>query len=478
MAGWVGSKNKLSYLSLMENRRVHLKKLMLGAPLAVSSLGWLSNCKKEDLLDGANFNGKVLIIGAGASGVYAAELLLRKGVDVQILEASSRAGGRIQSADIPGIGKLELGAEFIHGSRSIFYDMALSQGADSLMPDEGEDLYWLENQIRDEKYMRESPTLNGGGQTLFQIVDSLGSYPGGDQSLLQYLTDFPLEQPLFPIANALIANDYGSDLASIGMFALRDAEAGFSSGLENYRLKQSIWSLFEKKCPNALSKILFNQEVVQVNYSSSGVSVETAGGAVYNADRVLITVPLTILRANRIAFEPALPAEKQNAINNIKMDGGSKYFMRFSGPFWPDDTASIIGGQVIPEYWVIPEKDVNEAPGLTAFVTGPLQEQLRVLPEIEQRNLILAELAAMFPSENVVSALTSFYVKDWSAEPFIGGAYSYPSLLSAGQREPLAAPVSDRVFFAGEATNFNGHQGTVHGAMESGYRAVLEILKS
>ncbi len=451
---------------------------MLGAPLAVSSLGWLSNCKKEDLLDGANFSGKVLIVGAGASGVYAAELLIRKGIDVQILEASSKAGGRIQSADIPGVGSVELGAEFIHGSRSVFYDMALSQGADSLILDEGDDLFWLENQIRNEQYMRESPTLNGGGQTLFQIIESLGSFPGGDQSLLQYLTDFPLEPPLLPIANALIANDYGSDLASIGMFALRDAEAGFSSGSENYRLKQSIWSLFEKRCPKALSKISNNQEVRKISYGAAGVTVETSNGEVYSADRVLVTVPLTMLKANRIEFTPPLPIEKQNAINTIEMDGGSKYFMRFTGPFWPDGTSSIIGGQVIPEYWVIPDKDLNEAAGLTAFVTGPLQAQLRVLSEAEQRSLILGELSAMFPGESVSSSLTSFYVKDWSSEPFIEGAYSYPSLLSAGQRVPLSLPVDNLVFFAGEATNFNGHQGTVHGAMESSYRAVLEILKS
>jgi monoamine oxidase len=71
-----------------------------------------------------------------------------------------------------------------------------------------------------------------------------------------------------------------------------------------------------------------------------------------------------------------------------------------------------------------------------------------------------------------------FLYKNWANEPYIGGAYSFPSLNSEGQREKLAAAVSNKLFFAGEATNFNGHLATVHGAMESGYRAVLELLES
>jgi monoamine oxidase len=69
-------------------------------------------------------------------------------------------------------------------------------------------------------------------------------------------------------------------------------------------------------------------------------------------------------------------------------------------------------------------------------------------------------------------------LKNWRNEPFIQGAYSYPSINSEGQREHLAAPVNAKLFFAGEATNYNGHLATVHGAMESGYRAVKELLES
>lgn len=462
----------------MESRRNHLRKLLLGSPLAFSTLNWLSSCKQENILDSANFNGSVIIIGAGASGIYAGELLIRQGVNVQILEASNQLGGRIRSAAPPGFDTLELGAEFIHGSRSLLYDLALSQGSDLLIPDEGNDLYWFENQLRSEQFMRESEALSGAGQTLFQIVESLGSYPGGAQTLRQYLESFPLDERLFSIANALIANDYGSGLNEIGMFALRDAEAAFSSGLEDFRYKKTIWSLFEDSCSGAISKTVLNQQVNSIDYSGTTAKVRTANGAEYTGDKILVTVPITVLQNAAIQFLPEIPVEKQLAIDSIRMDAGLKIFLRFSAPFWSDGMSSIVGGNLIPEYWVNPSKQAGAQPTLTAFVTGPLVNSLLSLSSSAQQEAILEELQSMFPGENPAALLTGFYVHNWLEEPFIQGAYSFPSQGSEGQRPVLAEPVLNRLFFAGEATNFNGHQGTVHGAMESAYRAVLEILKS
>lgn len=462
----------------MESRRNHLRKLLLGSPLAFSTLSWLSSCKKENILDDAGFKGSVIVVGAGAAGIYAAELLHRQGLDVKILEASGQPGGRIRSVTPAGFDTLELGAEFIHGSRSLLYDLALSHGSDGLIADDGDDLFWFENQLRTEQYMRESEALAGAGQTLFQIVESLGSYPGGEQTLRQYLEGFPLDERLFSIANALIANDYGSGLGEIGMFAIRDAEAAFSSGLEDFRCRKPIWSLFEDACSWAISQTILNQPVTSIDYSGESVKVRTVSGSEYIADKVLITVPITILQNAGIQFQPELPEAKQQAIEYIRMDAGLKIFLRFSAPFWPDGTSSILGGNVIPEYWVNPAKQADAQPMLTAFVTGPLAATLSSMSSVAQQEAVLDELQSMFPGENPLALLSGFYLHDWSAQPFIQGAYSFPSPGSEGKRTLLAEPLLNRMFFAGEATNFNGHQGTVHGAMESGYRAVLEILKS
>ena len=90
----------------------------------------------------------------------------------------------------------------------------------------------------------------------------------------------------------------------------------------------------------------------------------------------------------------------------------------------------------------------------------------------------MAELDGLFPEESVNTAFLNFQIVRWSQEPFIGGGISFPSLNGVGQKEILAKPINNTLFFAGEATNTNGHEGTIHGAMESSYRAVKEILES
>ena len=69
------------------------------------------------------------------------------------------------------------------------------------------------------------------------------------------------------------------------------------------------------------------------------------------------------------------------------------------------------------------------------------------------------------------------HTHDWQADPFSCGAYSYAVAGGAEAPRDLAAPIADTLFFAGEATDFTGHHGTVHGALASGVRAAQEVLK-
>jgi monoamine oxidase len=138
-----------------------------------------------------------------------------------------------------------------------------------------------------------------------------------------------------------------------------------------------------------------------------------------------------------------------------------------------------LGASIVPEYWVTTADKTSNGFYLTAFVMGESADQLALLSENAAIQELLTELSLLYPNGNVQSMYSGeFLYKNWANEPYIGGAYSFPSLNSEGQREKLAAAVSNKLFFAGEATNFNGHLATVHGAMESGYRAVLELLES
>jgi monoamine oxidase len=74
--------------------------------------------------------------------------------------------------------------------------------------------------------------------------------------------------------------------------------------------------------------------------------------------------------------------------------------------------------------------------------------------------------------------LTASFVHDWQADPFSRGAYSYAAVGGMGAAAKLAQPVAGTLFFAGEATNSDGYNGTVHGAIATGLRAAKELLQS
>jgi monoamine oxidase len=79
--------------------------------------------------------------------------------------------------------------------------------------------------------------------------------------------------------------------------------------------------------------------------------------------------------------------------------------------------------------------------------------------------------------QKLENGLEAAYFHDWQSDPFSRGAYSYGKVGSDGAQQGLGAPVANVLFFAGEATDISGHNGTVHGAIASGYRAAEEILQ-
>jgi len=74
--------------------------------------------------------------------------------------------------------------------------------------------------------------------------------------------------------------------------------------------------------------------------------------------------------------------------------------------------------------------------------------------------------------------MTESFMHDWQEDPFSRGAYSYAAVGGIGAARKLAKPVAGTLFFAGEATNSDGYNGTVHGAIATGLRAAKELLQS
>jgi monoamine oxidase len=205
--------------------------------------------------------------------------------------------------------------------------------------------------------------------------------------------------------------------------------------------------------------------VERVEHGREGVRVH-AGGDSLAADRVVVTVPLGVLKSGELAFDPPLGGPHADAVERLEMATLEKVALRFAERFWPESVWQIT--QVAADHafgvWFDFTRHVG-APALLAFHNPVASPGLG--PE-ERGAAAIAALRAMFGScpepEEVL-------VTDWCGDPWSRGAYSYiPLGASADDMRALAEPVSERLLLAGEVTVAE-HYGTVEAAFRSGGRA-------
>ena len=437
----------------------------------------LSGCTTDDESHGS-FDAKVVIVGAGAAGLYAASLLIKQGIEVQVLEASNTHGGRLQYkagfSDFP----LELGADEILGSENSWYKLTSDTGVPLIQP-LADILYVLDGQLgTDVDFQNDTDFLIAQG-----FRDALPSYQGSDITVQNSIQAAGIKPRVHHILDGEIGNQYGSSNTRVGMRGISTSHRAINQFGDAYVVEdQSHFTIISSLFANVIPFIQYNSPVSAIDYTGAKAVVSVQGGEAIEADKVFVTVPVPILKEGSITFNPALPGSKLNALNNIGMDAGMKVAIKFNGNFWGGCTGSIISNGLVPRYYApgIGRSETNNV--LAGYVMGTEAETLRNLSEEDIFSSIIAELDLLYDgnasrlvsvTENQVDGI----IKDWLAEPYIKGAYSYPKVGSTLSRETLALSVDKRMFFGGEATSIDGNFGTVQGALDSAERAVDEILE-
>jgi len=437
----------------------------------------------------------VVIVGAGASGLYAAYTLDGLGYDVLVLEASDRHGGRVRSSTLGDVG-VELGAEELYGNKNnfVFNDIKSLYGASAQTP------IFTESSSQDTLI-----SMDAGSNTCWDwwgtcgqdadIVGFWGYYShiashAGDASDPTVADDLANNHGIGPSHRAYHLYDgvypggeFGTSVTRLGIRSLARQE-------DLWPLSNTVYGLGPTGYLDALDALYFDQVLDKVVYQSAVSAIDTSGikpvaidvhGVHHYADAILVTVSVGVLQAEMIDFVPDLPAPKVAAYNTLGMGHGMKLFLRFDSTFW--DGAKLL--------WVIAEgptamcwTPAKYQPGatndvMTCFSMGENAEAMSALPDDAARlSQVLTDLDAMFGGQASAHFVEGF-VQDWTAEPYVLGSYSYPapgsyptSGLSA--RQVLAQPVGGALFFSGEATH-NSAPSTVPGALQSGERAAGEI---
>jgi monoamine oxidase len=209
----------------------------------------------------------------------------------------------------------------------------------------------------------------------------------------------------------------------------------------------------------------------------------------------LLTLPLALLKAQpgegaAVKFVPRLPQQKLDALDKLEMGKVIRIVLRFRERFWEDvkpsprsqttlsDMAFLFSeDKLFPTWWTsMPQKSSM----LTGWAPFRSAEQLSGKGEsfITERSLQTLNQLLGPSVQELQGLLERVYLHDWQMDPFALGAYSYGKVGADGVQTLIAAPLENTLFFAGEATDAAGHNGTVHAAIASGYRAAREILQA
>ncbi len=415
---------------------------------------------------------RIIIVGAGASGLYAGRLLRDNGFPVTIIEASSTYGGRIRPlltfSDYP----IELGAEEIHGEKSLYTKLLKNNSISFFNTSISENYYMCNGILKDEAEAESDEKYS----KVIKAIQEIKTYKGQDISVESFLKKKNIDPKYFHIAEAIVGNEHGTNLNKLGMKALvRDLNL-WDSGSENFLLKnRSHLSAIQDIVKLKDLFIIYDFPVVKIDSSGKGVVVFDSKWRKLEGDKIIITVPLSILKQGSIEFSPALPADKLNAIDKMGMDAGMKVIMKFTKRFWEESTGSIYSDGVVPEYWTAGKiRSVNNTV-LTAYITGENATYLSSLGKGAIRE-VLIDLDRLFGKNVATKSLTDSFIMDWKKEPYIRGCYSYPAMSEGNSRELLANSIQEKIYFAGEATNIEGHSGTIQGALESAATAVKGLM--
>ena len=423
---------------------------------------------------------KILVVGAGISGLGVARDLHDSGYKVTVLEARKKIGGRIDTDRSLGF-PIERGANWIHSNElennrlmSIKEELGLKTYISLLTAYDGvklfdkngnvinlkkEDLEKIEFRIGLAAYIASyiKPSSN-----LEDVIDFLKRI-----SLLSLAPNAVL-QAIHQTLELSAAED--SKNMPIGVL-IEEAENAESAGSD-----EEVIGGFDQ-ITNHLSQnldIKLNTPVTKIDYSSKKIKVFTDKQA-YVADSVVVTVPLGVLQQNLIEFVPELPEKKRDAISNINLGNVNKVILRFPYKFWGDDKMFFIERENRSAFstWFNNEVIVNE-PVIYSIISGDYSREL----EKKSDEYVIEE--AMKPLRVVygedIPNPDSFLITRWGLEPYILGSYS-----TAGYnqddltlRTELANSIENKIFFAGEATSVNEY-GFTHSALNTGLREAKKI---
>jgi monoamine oxidase len=421
----------------------------------------------------------VIIIGAGAAGLMAAKQLSGAGLQVCLIEARERLGGRIYNYD-----GTEGGAEFIHGNLELTLALMKEAGI------EKQELTGEMWQVTKGGWSRETEFFQHA-ETVIKRLKEIQE----DSSIATFLDEYFADEKYQELRSSLTSYVEGYYSGTISRTSAKSfLEELLNEDEQQYRPtggyeKLVEWVYESSKKADAICKL--STIVKEIRWTKSRVEVVDESGETYIAAKAIVTVPLGVWTADKeakgaIKYTPELAVKTQAA---LQMGFGSviKILLKFEDHFLKEDLLKKQGDtdlsnlhmafseQPIPTWWT---QHPNNSALLTGWLSGPKADQIKNEDDEEILLKSFDSLQEIFhvDVQRLKSKLEWWKVFNWTADPFTRGSYSYSTLHTASARKILMEPVEETLFFAGEALYDGPDMGTVEAALISGRDVAVKIL--
>ena len=449
-------------------RRKFLKNTITGLPTLLLTPMLLASCEKEDE-NINNSNKVVVIIGGGISGLTAAKKLKEKGFTVIVVEAQEKVGGRMRTDRSLGVA-FDEGASWIHGPNdNPITNLASQSGANTfLTSDESVKVFNTNGTVYSDTLLT---SVENQFESALNAVRNTGNQTQSFQTVFNSLYPTNINNNLWKyMLSAYLEFNTGGDISKLSSKFFDDDEE--FSGADVI-----ITNGFDK-VTNFLATnldIRLNTRVSSIDYTNTKITVTTNSNTI-EADYVIVSVPLGVLKSNAITFTPALPINKINAINNTNMGNVNKFLLLWDTPFW-DTNLQYIGytPDTKGKYnYFLNIKKFTPSNGLMTFAFGDYATTTENMTDIQIINEIMIHLKSIYG--NNIPNPTNFLRTKWGQNINSFGAYTYATNGSTSINfDTLAQELNNKLFFAGEHTE-RDYRGTVHGAYLSGLREAEKII--
>lgn len=418
----------------------------------------------------------VIIIGAGFAGLTAAWLLKKQGVQVVVLEARNRIGGRVHSFKPEGANGqvIELGAEWVGNSHTSLIAMCKEFGLElfnnqfdthlTLQGTYSKAGEWGLSKELEEFWANKTDIWGTYSESVKKKLDKMDWW--------RWLSNQGFSERDLLLRELMDSTDFGESIRHTSGYA---AFAEYAESSEKNEMDLKIRggnSMFAEKLADAVGRdnIKLSHKVLEVVQSKKRVFVKCDGAKAFEADRLICTVPTYALM--KIKWDPVLPSHQVDAMNSLQYARIAKFPFVFKEKFWKAENFDMITDTPAHYFYHATKDQGGQAGVLISYVTGDKVDAMASMTKEQRQHVVLEALKPAFG--DVSKYLNDSLMYYWGTDPYSRGAYAFYGKGQWFGVMPTLRESFEHVYFAGE--HLADWQGFMEGAINSAEDAVAEMM--